>query len=963
MAKIIRITTVGNQSHLSSDVADDILFKELQENKEKMYQRWQGEIMKRDAAEMKLQEQLTELYTGMRTNFEDLRNTLAIMQLQLMNINKCKQIADDDSILGDPPPGIGFASQVTNPFPNIEIPKFNRSNPRAWILRCSEYFKLMNNIPDNEKITLASKNFEGKAALWYHNFSSKNLLVDWKQFVEVISARFEDLKEARVFAEFNKLKHIGSYADYVDKFKELRSYMLLTHRDLLTEEYFMASFVSGLSEDLQATIRMFNPTILQQTIELGQDQIQFIEALTRKVKGSTKPAPTFIANLLRADIGKSTTRDTPPKPTTNPRRHPLSTHESQPDEVTSETALEEVQITLREITGEQCLPTMKLFEVVGKSCTPIELAYDKITFTITVARQRIEIQAMSGEERCQFISTHAPFGMVHCFTSHIEETFWVKIKDDYEETNSQLDKLLQNFEKVFKETIGLLTGRRTEHSTTLKQGSLPKHQYPYMVTYAQKNENGNKVVNALSSKEVEEAWCEVVTTVTPTWIQQVANNDAIDTFHYQIIEVNSLDLTTFPDLEKYGEMLRYKGRVSVGTSNCSNATPISEHVWFHVSMETSEDFPKSYRNDVIPVVVDKYSKSGHFMTPSHSCTTSTVTLEKFRQQTRLRLKENLRNAQDIMKFHADLNKREWESQIGNQVSLKLLPFCHNTASLKNKWKPFAQYYGSYTVLPRIRKMAYHLEFPASSQVHLVFHASLLKNVTISIVIPTSEPSVEGAYGIHVVEPSQNMDGRVIFQRRNLTNKFLVRWGKFNSFGDSWKNEKLLIGKFQNVNPWGQEFHGFKQRRVLCEEEFVQKIDEEVIPFQELPELGSEGVFQLASTSVLDTRIIQRGCEMVTQFLVKWKGEKLDLDSCKDQKSMKNKFLTVDSRGRESEKGGSNVVNLAFINEEELFHGGIGEAVVVKEEAKLKIPFLGCWCNQLRTDEKEIERKFPSRVHS
>ncbi|KAH6825006.1 hypothetical protein C2S53_000658 [Perilla frutescens var. hirtella] len=112
MAEILGITTVGIQSHLSSDVADDTLLKDLQENQEKMYQRWQVETMRRDAAEMKLQDQLTKLHTGMSANFERLSNILDALQLQLIGGSKGEVITVEDSILGDPPPKFGFGSEV-----------------------------------------------------------------------------------------------------------------------------------------------------------------------------------------------------------------------------------------------------------------------------------------------------------------------------------------------------------------------------------------------------------------------------------------------------------------------------------------------------------------------------------------------------------------------------------------------------------------------------------------------------------------------------------------------------------------------------------------------------------------------------------------------------------------------------------------------------------------------------------
>ncbi|KAH6755214.1 hypothetical protein C2S53_017472 [Perilla frutescens var. hirtella] len=93
-------------SHPSSDTIYDAQLKELEEGQEKLYQRLQIEITKRDATTLKFQEQLDEIQTGMNANFERISNILDAIQLQLISVT------EDNSIFGDPPPGFGFGSEV-----------------------------------------------------------------------------------------------------------------------------------------------------------------------------------------------------------------------------------------------------------------------------------------------------------------------------------------------------------------------------------------------------------------------------------------------------------------------------------------------------------------------------------------------------------------------------------------------------------------------------------------------------------------------------------------------------------------------------------------------------------------------------------------------------------------------------------------------------------------------------------
>lgn len=90
--------------------------------------------------------------------------------------------------------------------PRVDFPKFDGTNPRDWMLKCNNYFKIIPNIPYSKRVTLASMQFEGKAAQWYQNIAQKNLEFTWDQFLQLISAQFDELKENTIIPEFNKLR-------------------------------------------------------------------------------------------------------------------------------------------------------------------------------------------------------------------------------------------------------------------------------------------------------------------------------------------------------------------------------------------------------------------------------------------------------------------------------------------------------------------------------------------------------------------------------------------------------------------------------------------------------------------------------------------------------------------------------------------------------------------------------------
>ncbi|KAG8369122.1 hypothetical protein BUALT_Bualt15G0118400 [Buddleja alternifolia] len=110
---------------------------------------------------------------------------------------------------------------------------------------------------------LASPPEKGKAELWFQSFMEGKDSISWSRFLLALLERFDDIDPELMIGEFNKLQQASSVSQYIEKFEELKSYMLIFNKDFL-EEYFTASFISGLREDIKAPTFPSKPPFVPQ---------------------------------------------------------------------------------------------------------------------------------------------------------------------------------------------------------------------------------------------------------------------------------------------------------------------------------------------------------------------------------------------------------------------------------------------------------------------------------------------------------------------------------------------------------------------------------------------------------------------------------------------------------------------------------------------------------------------------
>ena len=149
------------------------------------------------------------------------------------------------------------------------------------------------------------------------------------------------------------------------------------------------------------------------------------------------------------------------------------------------------------------------------------------------------------------------------------------------------------------------------------------------------------------------------------------------------------------------------------------------------------------------------------------------------------IKAELANSQNRMKQFADKRRSEREFQVGDIVYLKLKPG-HLRALLPHPGsKLHPKFYGPFPVIVRIGTVAYRLKLPEGSNIHPVFHVSLLKKAIgaqpVSFILPNL-PHIEDP----LREPIAILDKRVIYSQSTPITQVLIKWSDQHSEGNTWE---------------------------------------------------------------------------------------------------------------------------------------------------------------------------------
>ncbi|WVZ81560.1 hypothetical protein U9M48_028917 [Paspalum notatum var. saurae] len=380
--------------------------------------------------------------------------------------------------------------------------------------------------------------------------------------------------------------------------------------------------------------------------------------------------------------------------------------------------------------------------------------------------------------------------------------------------------------------------------------------FQYKVVY--KKGADNRVADALSRKTSHEGQCAAISVCSPQWIQEVISSYESDDTATSLIAKLSIDPTAVPHFTLEGGILRYKNRIWVGPDaslrlkllSACHASAIGGHSGFPVtylrmkrlfawrgmktevvSLDFIEGLPLSSGYNCVLVVIDFFTKYGHFIPLRHPFTAvgvakaffhealygysprhfgvvpadavSSPTLEDWcrdRELIQALIKQHLARSRLRMKRQADQHRSEREFAVGDAVFLKLQPYVQASLAPRSNQKLAYKFFGPFTITDRVGKVAYKLALPASSSIHPVFHVSQLKAAAPSHV--SVSPSVPDDIDIPRF-PEIVLQRRVFTRGLRPRHQVLIQWSNWPASLATWDDEVSLRQAFPFAPAWGQ----------------------------------------------------------------------------------------------------------------------------------------------------------------
>jgi hypothetical protein len=164
----------------------------------------------------------------------------------------------------------------------LDFPRFKGGDPTAWVYRALQYFHYYQ-VPEPEKVMHASYHLDEEALVWFQDCEHE--LHGWNDFVRAIQIRFGPASYDDPMELLTKLKQTHSIAAYKSQF-ELTSNRV---RDL-SNMHKLSCFMSCMKDEIRLAVKMQGPRNLGEAYALAKIQEEYLATVKRSTRPTYEPS-------------------------------------------------------------------------------------------------------------------------------------------------------------------------------------------------------------------------------------------------------------------------------------------------------------------------------------------------------------------------------------------------------------------------------------------------------------------------------------------------------------------------------------------------------------------------------------------------------------------------------------------------------------------------------------------------
>nr|GEW78969.1 retrotransposon Gag domain, retroviral aspartyl protease [Tanacetum cinerariifolium] len=153
--------------------------------------------------------------------------------------------------------------QPQRPYSKINFPIFSSGDPRGWLMKAEKYFRYYQ-IPDEEKVEIASMHLEGDAWDLYSWLSHDQTVIFWEELVQAFTRSFGPAEFQNPDEFLCSIKQTGSVHEYRQEFAK-RSSRVSNWPD----HCLLGVFLNGLKDELKSDVRIHKPRTVYSAMSLA----------------------------------------------------------------------------------------------------------------------------------------------------------------------------------------------------------------------------------------------------------------------------------------------------------------------------------------------------------------------------------------------------------------------------------------------------------------------------------------------------------------------------------------------------------------------------------------------------------------------------------------------------------------------------------------------------------------------